>query len=229
MKNRLALSLSLLLILLAVATPVHAHRPMWGDSLGPVEIEDVSVSYAFYQKLNADEIDVFYFEGRKGENLHAGIQIPDIAAYQNYSVNIALFGPGLPMPEDETQLPPEHPEDLGGLTLTSQVTENYFEPFTQTNYLGRQALDMTLPADGQYYIIVWHPQGEAGKYVMDIGRKEQFGILDMFAFPIWWIRVHWYFEHYLLVGILAAALLTVLSWILYSQVRRSSKGTSHAN
>jgi hypothetical protein len=229
MKNRLILSLCLLIALLAFATPAYAHRPMWGDSLGPIEIEDAAVSYAFYQQLKADEIDVFYFEGRQGEKFHAGIEIPDIAAYQEYNVSMALFGPGLPALEDESQLPPEYPEDLGAFLVSPKVTENFFEPFTQTNYLGRQTLDITLPADGQYYIIVWQMQGQAGKYVMDVGSKEEFGFLDLFAFPVWWVHVHWYFEHYLLIGSVSVVILALIGWTAFSKVRRISKGSSHVN
>ncbi len=225
MKHRLIPSLGLLAILLAFATPVLAHRPMWGESLGPIEVDDISISYAYYQTLKADEVDVFYFEGGKGENFHAGIQIPDVSKYKGYSVNIALFGPGLPTVEGEAQLPPEHPENLGALIVESKTDKDFFEPFTQTNYLGRQNIDITLPEDGLYYLVIWQPDGTAGKYVVDIGHKEKFGLLDLFLFPIWWLRVHWYFEHYVLVIISLVLFIGAVGYLGY----RSRKGKSNAN
>jgi hypothetical protein len=54
---------------------------------------------------------------------------------------------------------------------------------------------MKLPADGEYYIVVWQPEGIAGKYVLDSGRAEVFGFGDLFRFPIWWIQVHIFFGH----------------------------------
>ncbi len=215
-------TLCLAAILFAVPTPAQAHCPMWGDTLGPVEIEDISVSYAFYQQLKADEIDVFYFEGRQGQSIHAGIQIPDLAKYKDYSVNLALFGPSLPQP-DEAMLPSEHPEDLGALIAPSEVSAGFFEPFTQTNFLGRQSLNTTLPADGQYYILVWHPNDEAGKYVMDVGRKEVFSLIDLFVFPIWWLRVHWYFEHYIAIITIAVLIALVAAILVFRRLRSIHK------
>ncbi len=225
MKHRLIPSLGLLAILLAFATPVLAHRPMWGESLGPIEVDDISVSYAFYQTLKQDEVDVFYFEGGKGETFHAGIQIPDVEEYKAYSVNVALFGPGMPTVENEAQLPPEHPEDLGALIFESKVSEDFFEPFTQTNYLGRQKIDITLPEDGLYYMVIWQPDGIAGKYVMDIGYKEKFGLPDLFLFPVWWLRVHWYFEHYALIIISLGLFTGAVVYLLY----RARKGKTNVN
>jgi len=222
-KYRLVIcTLCLAAILFAVPIPAQAHRPMWGDTLGPVEIEDITVSYAFYQQLKADEIDVFYFEGNQGQSFHAGIQIPDLARYKDYSVSLALFGPDLPQP-DEAMLPPEHPEDLGALIALSEGSEDFFEPFTQTNFLGRQSLNTTLPADGQYYILVWHPSEESGKYVMDVGRKEVFSLIDLFIFPIWWLRVHWYFEHYIAIITIAILTALIISVFVFRRFRSTHK------
>jgi hypothetical protein len=47
---------------------------------------------------------------------------------------------------------------------------------------------------------------------MDIGYKEQFGLVDLFIFPIWWLRVHWYFEHYLFVIVTLSLFLSGLGF-----------------
>ncbi len=211
--KRKALFVFLLLLIIPFAS-ASAHRPMWGESLGPIELESISTSYAFYQTLKADEIDVFYFEGKRGDKLHAGIQIPDISALKDYGVTLALFGPEFPKPE-ESQLPPEHPEDLGAIIAATEVTEDFFEPFTQANYWGRQNIDTTLPADGTYYIIVWHPEGKAGKYVIDTGFAEVFSILDIFVFPIWWVRVQIFQEYYARVTVFFGVLIFAIGYFIY--------------
>lgn len=215
MKKILPLLFVLFLFSFTIAS---AHQPVWGEAFGPIEIEDTSTSYAFYQTLPADEVDVFYFEGKQGENFRGGIQIPDIRALENYGLSVALFGPGFPAPE-ETQLPPEHPEDLGAVIYPSEVTEDFFEPFTQAQYWGRQEFNVTLPADGTYYIIVWQPEGKPGKYVMDTGYAERFGFFDIFLFPVWWVRVALFHQYYARL-VIAGAIVLALAFFAYRRYRK---------
>jgi hypothetical protein len=200
----------LLLSLILPGAIVSAHKPIWGEENGIIEIPDLVTSYAFYRDLPSDKVDAYYFEGKAGQQFNFGVQIPDLASLQNYEVTVVLFGPGLPE-ADKSQLPPDHPEDLGALIFPSTSTEDFFEAFTQTNYLGRQKISTTLPADGDYYLIVWQPEGFAGKYVLDSGRAENFTPGDLFLFPIWWIQVRAYFGQ-------GPALLAIASVILLAGI-----------
>jgi hypothetical protein len=210
---------ALLLLLLVPLSVVSAHHPIWGDALSPINIDSISTSYAFYQTLKADKVDVFYFDGKKGDNLHAGIQIPDIAALKDYGVSIALFGPELPKPE-ESQLPADHPKDLGAIVAATKISEDFFEPLTQANYWGRQQINTTLPADGTYYLLVWHPEGKAGKYVLDTGYAEEFGILDLFAFPVWWVRVQIYQQYYARLVIVFGVIALAIGFFVYRRFKK---------
>jgi hypothetical protein len=199
----------LLLILLLPGSSASAHKPIWDEHDGVLTIPDLTTSYAFYRDLPAGKVDVYKFHGQAAQLFSAGMHIPDLAELQQYSVNVALFGPGLPE-ADHAQLPPEHPENLGALIFPSVVRADFFESFTQTNYLGRQSMSATLPADGDYYLLVWQPDGIAGKYVLDSGSIERFTPGDLFRFPLWWVQVHVFFgQGPLLIGvggvILAAA------------------------
>ena len=44
-------------------------------------------------------------------------------------------------------------------------------------------------------LLVWSPAGQAGKYVIDTGTQEVFGLTDLLRFPVWWLQVHYYFGH----------------------------------
>ena len=201
--------------LLIPLSSVSAHHPVWGNE-ATTAIENLSTSFAFYRDLPADKVHVYTFEGRQGQNLYAGVNIPAVKGLENYSVNMALFGPSLPE-TDHDQLPSKHPENLGALIFPSKVSPDFYEPFTQTLYWGRQHIDTSLPADGEYYLVIWQPEGIAGKYVMDSGRAEVFGFGDLFLFPIWWLQVHIFFGHgaYLLAG---AAV--ILGFIIFRIIRQ---------
>src|SRR5512136_2384989 len=85
--------------LFAAAAPASAHRPVWGDGTanGVMPIENLSTSFAFYRDLQAAaEAEVYTFEAKAGQHLHAGISIPAIRGLENYGVSMALLGPGLP-------------------------------------------------------------------------------------------------------------------------------------
>jgi len=197
-----------------------AHYPILGNEATTV-IPNLSTSYAFYRDLKTGEVDVYTFEGKAGQQLHAGMQIPAVKGLENYAVTMVLFGPGLPE-ADHDQLPPEHPEDLGDLIFLPKVTDDFFEPFTQTNYWGRQDIDMLLPETGPYYLIVWNPESQPGKYVLDTGRAEVFELADLFRFPVWWVQVQLFFGRgpYLLSG--TAGLLAVIGAVIYRVRKRRS-------
>ena len=213
--NRLLILIVIALVSFIPISSASAHHPMWGDEDTTV-IENLTTSFAFYRNLPADKVHVYTFIGKQGQNLHAGINIPAVKGLEDYSVTMALFGPTLPEANHD-QLPPEHPEDLGALIFPSEVSANFFEPFTQTLYWGRQSIEMTLPADGEYYLVIWQPEGLAGKYVMDSGHDEVFGFGDLFLFPIWWVQVHVFFGQgaYLLAD---AAI--VLGFITFTIIKR---------
>ena len=189
--------LTLIIVLLTVLTAapgVSAHRPVWGEGQ-LLEIENLTTSFAFYRELtSSSQVDVYAFEARAGEHLHAGINIPAISELESYGVSVALLGPGLPE-ADYTLLPADHPEGLGAIVAPSAPGEDFFEPFTQTNYWGRQRLDLSLPETGTYYLAIWNPDGATGKYVLDTGTVEVFSPLDLFGFPLWWVQVHLFFGH----------------------------------
>jgi hypothetical protein len=210
---RLVILTALLLI------PLHgvsAHRPAWGEDEGVTEIPNLRTSFAFYRELEpapegwspaafaGEEFDaaaaapfvhLYAFHAQAGQNLYGGINIPAISGMEDYHVSLALIGPGLPQ-YSGPHLPLTLPDDdLGALVFESEISEDFYEPFTQTNYWGRQSIDMNLPATGEYYLVVWNPSGEAGKYVLDTGRAEEFSPGDIFRFPVWWVQVHLFFEH----------------------------------
>jgi len=213
--NRLSILIIIVLVTLIPASSASAHHPMWGDEDTTV-IDNLTTSFAFYRNLPAEKVHVYTFIGKQGQNLHAGINIPSVKGLEDYSVTMALFGPTLPE-ADHDRLPPEHPEDLGALIFPSEISANFFESFTQTLYWGRQSIEMILPADGEYYLVIWQPDGLAGKYVMDSGHAEVFGFGDLFLFPIWWLKVHFFFGH---GAFLFAGAAVIISFIIFRIFKR---------
>jgi hypothetical protein len=239
-----------IMIALFATTSVSAHRPATAAAEGTTVIPDPSTSYAYYAALeNGGDVDIYTFSAEAGQFFHAGINIPQIAGLESYGVSLALLGPGLPAVSSDAlpALPHEHSTDAGdhshddaagwrerlglnsltGIVAASVDSDDFFEPFTQTNYWGRQTIQLDLPATGTYTLLVWHPQGVTGKYVMDTGRAEVFSLGDLFRFPIWWVQTHIYFEHTagLVTGAMGLLLLmigivTVPRWLSRQSILR---------
>lgn len=223
---------------------VSAHRPNEGNDTGVTLIPDATTSYAYYRQFDGSElVHVYAFEGQAGQLLHAGINIPQIKGLENYQVELALLGPGLPplgFGLDQKTSPETHseselvrhdhkqtsgnipiPGDLnldrfGGLIVESQEGEDFLEPFTQTRYWGRQDLELNLPESGKYYLLVWNSDGDDGKYVLDTGTQEVFSPADILRFPVWWINTRLYFEQDLgLISVASLLVFGILGIVVY--------------
>jgi ligand-binding SRPBCC domain-containing protein len=202
--------LVILALLFSAVPPVSAHRPVWGNPTGGVMmLDNLSTSFAFYRDVKAAaQSDVYTFEAKAGEHLQAGLSVPALSGLENYGLSLAVMGPGLP-DLNHDWLPENHPEDVGGLIFTSAPGADFFEPFTQTNYWGRQRVELDLPQAGIYYLLVWQPEGLPGKYVLDTGSAEVFSPADLFAFPVWWLKVHQFFGQSFTGPALALAAVTL--------------------
>ena len=214
--------LTLLVLSLFMAVPrASAHRPEEGAASGVTAIPDPTTSYAYYREFGAGEfVHLYTVEGSAGQAFHAGINIPQLDGLQSYAVSLALLGPGLPE-FDTARSFARSGADQGGIIVESMVTEDFFEPFTQTSYWGRQSLDITFPEEGTYTLVVWQPDERPGKYVLDTGREEVFTTGDLFRFPVWWWETRAYFDQVPSLWALGLAGLAVLGGAVFLLRRRA--------
>ncbi|MDH5506668.1 MAG: hypothetical protein OEZ02_05570 [Anaerolineae bacterium] len=220
--RKLFLFAALGLALLAITNqPAAAHKPDKGNQAGITIIPHASISYAYYRQFSsAGQVHIYQLDIAAGELIHAGINIPQLRGLENYGVDMALLGPGLPaLPglsaapasDDPNHDHTAHPHNglpaaaiaalgdwidqgYGGVLSANTLGEDFYEPFTQTNYWGRQVLELPAPQTGVYFLVVWQPQDRAGKYVLDVGYEEVFGLADMLIFPKWWLDAQLYFN-----------------------------------
>lgn len=241
MKPIRQLTLFLFFLSLFIWTPLaSAHRP-GSASDGVTEIPNIVTSFAYYQELEtADQVDQYTFTAAAGDFFHAGVNVPAIAGLESYGVSLALVGPGLPpLPPDslpEVAADHHHDTDVAehehaptGLVLPSVRSEDFYEPFTQTNYWSRQTLELDLPESGAYTLLIWNPEEALGKYVLDTGTKEVFGPADLFRFPIWWVDVHAYFGHTPYIVAVGLGLVVLVGWWLRRRYGRSQTPLSQKN
>ncbi len=82
----------------------------------------------------------------------------------------------------------------------------------------------TLPATGEYYVAVFDPSGEPGKYWLAVGRQERFGPADWVTLPVklWQVRVFHEVTPLpvLIIPLAALAILGVIAYFLYALLIR---------
>lgn len=182
-------------VLMALATfIIHvdgwAHRPVGiGGDIGKdlehaVEVEDITVSQVVYRKISSDLPQVWMtFDGRAGDFLDVQLGIPEIERLETYRPAVAVIGPGLP----EVDVPFNFPDGLGGQIFESDTKhpERFYESFSDTHSWILGNLPLTLPEDGPYYVVAYHPENIEGKLWVALGKREVFGAADVANLPEW--------------------------------------------
>lgn len=164
------------------------HQPTMSDGSAAdadnaIEFQDVQVSRVVYHEVaDADSPLWITFDVDRPQTLRVQLGLPKVDRLTDYRPSLVLLGPGLPPVDAPFSLP----ESLGGVRFdTEELTdpEVFHEPFSGTTSWILVTEDVELPAAGRYYVVAFHPNGEAGKLWVALGVKEVFGLEDILALP----------------------------------------------
>lgn len=138
---------------------VFAHQPNYEDSNTLIEIKDPDISQAFYGELNGQPA-VYRIDTAELLNLYVGLLVPDLAGSRTDFV-LDIFD------SKNNQI----------YKLSGDKWEKYFEEFARDDYLKGPDYKAEVPA-GNYTLVLSNPQNQ-GKYVLVVGEKENFSLLEM--------------------------------------------------
>lgn len=171
-----------------LALPVFAHQGIYEKKdtsgfLDSISLAKPKVSYAVYMRLEqAGDIDFVSFKVDGPMKVRASLLVPQRPPFLDFYPVFAIVGPGLPSPDVE--VPFEIPVGYGAVVLKSEpqlVREKFYEPFSMTRYYrGFQVFEREVTDPGTYFIVIWHPDGEYGDYVVSYGEKEIFTPKEMY-------------------------------------------------
>jgi len=189
-------------LVLVSASVALAHKPIFVEPRSNVtretaiRIASAEVSWAVYAQLSQPgEVGYYTFSGKRGMQVEIMISVPKIDSTRDYGVTVALIGRGLNRGEPQTALPLRDGEGfVSAPDSAHDETKVFNEEFTGTVYWTRQTLAATLPADDTYTIAVFNERGQTGKYVLAIGKREEFGVQDVVDFVRVRARVQQWFE-----------------------------------
>lgn len=168
----------------------YAHRPIFTDEKGidqetAVKISEPDVSQVIYRTLS-DETPQLWLavNAKKDFELFVQIGIPVIDRLKNFRPSFVVLGPGLP----QASMPFSTPQNIGGKdypTLDIKKPKFFHEHFTKTDSWILRSEKIKLPESGRYYVVVYSPVKDNGKFWVSVGQKEKFGFWDLFRFGGW--------------------------------------------
>jgi len=211
--NQILFLLLLLSCISSIFSLALAHTPLGpSDEIHSFEtafdVPNPTKSWALYRELHDEgEAEFFKVHLNAGERLRLNLFIKE---------NKEIFAPQLIIVEkdlpDPDSLPSfiDLPEGFGGRLVEPEIAETpEYEPFTPTSYFYLADVDETTPTEGDYYVIVYEPNLNEGKYGIAIGYKEEFTISEWLLIPFDVIGIHQW-EGQSLILIIAPLLLTLV-------------------
>ncbi len=184
----LLISTSVIVSLVAAHTPLNPREEI--HSLDTAfEISNPTKSWTLYRELHHEgEAEYFKLHLKSGERLRANLYIKEIK--ENFSPNLIIISPDL----FDTDLLPafiEIPEGLRTKLVESSLPEKRdYEPFTPASYYYLVDVELNISTEADYYVVVYEPNLEEGKYGLAIGYKEEFTISEWLLIPFDVIGIH---------------------------------------
>ena len=186
----------ILMLLTSSFQMVDGHKPLKvigsnNDFLAATEIPNHKISWAIYEELSgSNDVHYYKFAANEGERLYAQISIPKLEGFSTFVPSIALVGSGLTAGDveggysvreyahDVGDLPFGIPPEMSAIVVDYDgpiPSSEFYEPFTQTSYWGRQEIVInSLPSVGTYYLVVFDRSlaQDEGKYTLAVGEIE---------------------------------------------------------
>ena len=176
------------LLLIWYSFPAFAHKPASIGGIFPtadqaLRMSDIDVSQVVYSPLTEADPQLWLtFEATAGTTLDVSLGLPVLDRLNDYRPKLAVLGPGLPA----VDLPIDTPPGTGGIVFDSVIRGDprfFHEHVTGTQSWILLEEAVTLPATGTYYVVAWPSGNQIDKLWVAIGKREQFGLRDLFSFP----------------------------------------------
>jgi hypothetical protein len=202
-----------LLFLSLFSSHVWAHTPLSPtDEIHSLDtafaVPNPTKSWTLYRELHHEgAAEYFRLHLRAGERLRVSLYVKEIES--GFFPHLIVMAEDLPM---DNMLPAfiEKPEGFGSVTIAPSIPEKReHEPFTPTSYYYLIDIDDTVSTEGDYYVVVYEPASDEGKYGMAIGYKEEFTLAEWVLIPVDVIGIHRW-ESQSLAVILAPLILSLV-------------------
>ncbi|MAZ53597.1 MAG: hypothetical protein CMO31_06235 [Trueperaceae bacterium] len=158
MTNSRLLTVVIVLFSLVLTALGWAHQPRFYEGVGPFEVEDPTISKAYYMTIYNGEIHTFIIPA-----LERTIPVQVLVLDDELGRSLEMFATATCNAEKK-QL--------------SRVDQPFYEPYSKIEHRYR-VVDAIGPTDGPCVIEIEELAKRAGPYVFSVGDEERFGINDI--------------------------------------------------
>ena len=210
------------LLILASTNQAFAHKLISHDDShrdyeSALVIPDHKISWAIYENLDTNEAKYYTFDAKKGDSFYASIEIPKIPGLEFYSPTVNFIEPN----DDERKFAVEK-----FLYEGNYPGNEFYEPFGQVTYWERQEINLEIPYDGKYFLVVADEKNQSGKYSLAIGTIEDFSGADFFTIlPKAWFDTKIFVNDYFSLLIFFAVLFSIIGLPIFFSVKRRRRST----
>ena len=200
--------------LFLLATSAMAHTPLnpsvENHSLDTAfEVPNPTKSWTLYRELHHEgKAEYYELYLNAGERLRASLYTKEYK--ENFAPHLIIMGEDLQLADS---LPSfiEIPQGFGAsLVEPSKPEKPEYEPFTPASYYYLIDIDVTISNEGKYYLAIYEPNAEEGKYGIAIGYKEEFTFSEWLLIPFDVISIHEWEGQSLIVILMPLLLALVL-------------------
>jgi len=204
---------SLFVCLSFFITSALAHTPLNpGEEIHSLdtafEVPNPTKSWTLYRELH-DEGEAEYFKLHLKVEERLRVSIYTKESNENFAPHLIIMGKDLPL---ASSLPSfiEIPKGFGASIVEPLAPDMLeYEPFTPTSYYYLIDVDQTISDESDYYLAIYEPNSEEGKYGIAIGYKEEFTLAEWLLIPFDVIGIHEW-EGQSLILILAPLLVSLV-------------------
>ena len=172
------------------------------------EVPNPTKSWTLYRELHHEgEAEYYKLYLNSGERLRVSLYTKE--RKENFSPHLIVMGEDRKLAD---YLPSfvEIPDGFGASLIEPTIPEKpEYEPFTPASYYYLIDVDETIRIEGNYYLAIYDPDQEEGKYGIAIGYKEEFTLSEWLLIPFDVIGIHEW-EGQSLIVILMPLLLSLI-------------------
>jgi hypothetical protein len=201
-----------------IVFPALAHTPL--NPSGEIhsletafEVPNPTKSWTLYRELHHEgEAEYYKIHLNVGDRLKVSLYTKE--SKENFTPHLIIMGEGFMLADS---LPGfiEVPEGYGANIVAPSMPEKpEYEPFTPASYYYLIDVDETLSKEGDYYLTIYDPNSEEGKYGIAIGYKEEFTLSEWLLIPFDVISIHEWEGQSLIVILMPLLLSLALGLIL---------------
>ena len=182
----------------------------------------------FNRLSSPGQIHVYSAECYAGERLRIQSFVPVLPMGGAVVPACAIIAQSLPYSADVTKLPFDLPTGYSAVVAPSPSALNVpiQDPLTKVRYYPGPLIDTRTLVSGRYYILVWSPHNQMGKYMLQIGTHWPWRWLYWLQLPRFWWQIRGWFGYSRQMAYVVSAGLLLLILLLWRVIRQQRQSKS---